>query len=102
MPVQTIEERTLAAQIEDAATVTEALAREYFGPAAYLRRGIHENPETGAEQPAFEVHYCFDDWETAFEHLECLHNAFMDAYVRMVAPGLRSRIALSPIPTDAD
>ena len=102
MAVQTVEERTLAERIDDAAIVTEALAREIFGDAAYLRRSTHENPETGEELPSLDVHYCFENWEEDFERLERLHNQFMDAYVRIVTPGLRSRIVLNPIPTDAD
>lgn len=102
MAIHTAEAQDLEARIAEAADATEALAREIFGDAAYLRRGIHSNPETGKELPAFEVHYCFDNWEEDFERLESLHNRFLEAYIGIVGPGLRSRIALKPIPTDGD
>lgn len=102
MALHAAEAQDIETRIAEAAEATEALAREIFGDAAYLRRGIHDNPETGEEQPAFEVHYCFDNWEEEFQRLDCLHNQFMDAWVRIVGPGLRSRIALIPIPSDAD
>jgi len=100
--VQTIEERTLAAQIDDAATVTEALAREFFGNAAYLRRGIEVDRETGKEEALFEVHYCFDDPENGFDRLVELHQAFTDAFVRAVSPEVLSNVVLTAVPIDDD
>lgn len=101
MAIRAAEAHDTETCIAEAADATEALAREIFGGGAYLRRGSHVNPETGEELPAFEVHYCFENWED-FERLESLHNQFLDAYLRIVGPGLRSRIALKPIPTDGD
>lgn len=102
MAVQAIEERTLAAQIDDAATVTEALAREFFGNAAYLRRDIEVDRETGKEEALFEVHYCFEDPENGFDRLVELHQEFTDAFVHALSPEVHSHIVLTAVPIDDD
>jgi len=102
MTIQAAEPQDLEARIADAAVATEALAQQIFGNAAYLRRGIHIDMETGDKDVAFEVHYCFPDPENDFDRLAALHEAFMHAYVRTISPGILSRIILKPIPVDAD
>lgn len=102
MAVQTIEERSLAERIDEAAGVTEALAREFFGPAAYVRRDIEVDRETGEEEARFEVHYCFPDPENGFDRLVELHQAFTDAFVRAIAPEVHSNMVLTAIPIDDD
>ncbi|HEU4557357.1 MAG TPA: hypothetical protein VFS20_05885 [Longimicrobium sp.] len=88
-------------KIEEAAVATEALARQYFGGAAYVRRGIHEERETGEERIVFEVHYCFPDPEDEFDRLAELHDAFMAAWVRAMSRDICSRVILYPIPCEA-
>src|SRR5215211_3977250 len=88
-------------KIEEASVATEALARRHFGDAAYLRRGVHEDRETGKERIVFEVHYCFPDPEDEFDRLAELHNAFMAAWVREMSRDICSRVILSPIPCEA-
>jgi hypothetical protein len=102
MAIHAAEAHDIEARITDEAAVIEALARQYFGDAAYLVRGIHVDMETGDEDVAFEVHYCFSDPENNFDRLAALHEAFMDAYVRTISPDVLSRTILKPIPSDAD
>ncbi len=100
MAIHTAEAQDVDIRIEDAAAATEALARKYFGDAAYLRRDIHVDRETGEEQTVFEVHYCIEDPENDFDRLVSLDQALMDAFVRSVTPDVLSRVILTAIPTD--
>ena len=102
LAIHAAETHTLEARLDEAAAVTEALARTYFGQAAYLRRCVHENRETGDEQAVFEVHYCFDDPDRDFERLATLHNAFTDAFVETTNPEILYRIVLKPVASDAE
>jgi hypothetical protein len=102
MAIQGLEESTLAEKIDDAAVVAEALAREFFGDAAYLRREIETDRETGKEDVRFEVHYCFDDPENGFDRLVELHQAFTRAFVRAVSSEVLSNVVLTAVPVDAD
>jgi len=69
MAIDATEAPTLAEKIDDAAIATEAIAREFFGPAAYPRRGGEVDRETGKREALFEVHYCFEDPEHGFDRL---------------------------------
>jgi hypothetical protein len=102
MATLTAEAQDIEAKIADAAIVTEALARQYFGDAAYLRRDVHEDRETGEEQVVFEVHDCFPDPENDFDRLAELHNAFFDSFVRATSRDILYRIVLNSIPSDVD
>ena len=102
MTVQATEVHEIEHRIEEAATATEALAREFFGDAAYWVRRSHEDRETGCEQVVFEIHYCFEDPESGFDRLSALHQAFTDAFVRMVTPEVQSLVILAAVPTDGD
>jgi len=102
MAIQSTEAPTLAATLDDAAIVTEALARALFGPAASLRRAIHENHETGEEQGVFEVHPCVPDPEAGFGRIAALHNTFMDAFAEATSPDILHRIIVKPVGSDAD
>lgn len=102
MAIQTAEAHDIDIRIDEAAAVTEALARQYFGDAAYLRRDIHVDHETGEEQIVFEVHYCFENPEKDFDRLVQLHRALTDAWVRSMTPELLTQIILMTVPTDAD
>ena len=102
MAIHAAEAYDIEAQIAQASITIEALARQIFGDAAYLVRGIHVDMETGDEDVAFEVHYCFPDPENDFDRRATLHEAFMDVYVRTITPDVLSRIILKPIPADAD
>lgn len=88
--------------IADVAVATEALARQFFGDAAYLVRRTHVDRETGDEKVVLEIHYCFEHPESEFDRLSALHQSFTDAFVRMVTPDVQSRVILAAIPTDAD
>jgi hypothetical protein len=101
MAIHTAEAHDIESRIADAAAVTESLARQYFGEAAYLRRDTHMDQETGDVDPVFEVHYCFDDPDN-FDRLTSLHEAFMSAFVHITSPDILARVILQPIPTDAD
>jgi len=102
MAIHTTEIHDLEAQVEEAASLTEALAREHFGSAAYLRRAVHEGRETGEERPISEVHCCFADWETNFDRLTTLHDRFMHACVRVLPREVLAHAILSSVPSDAD
>ena len=102
MAVHVAAAHDIETKIAEAAEATEALARRFFGDAAYLRRDVHENPETGEEQTIFEVHCCFPDPERDFDRLAELHDAFMSAFARAISPDILYRIAISPIPSDVD
>jgi hypothetical protein len=102
MSAQLSETQGMEAKIADAAATTEALARQYFGADAYLRRDVHENRETGDEQVVFEVHYCFPDPDDEFERLAALHDTFMSAFVGATSPDILYRIILKPIASDAN
>jgi hypothetical protein len=102
MAVHTAEAHDIESRIADAAAATESLARQYFGDAAYLSRRTQVDHETGDVDPVFEVHYCFDDPDKDFDRLASLHEAFMDAFVRITSPDILARVILKPIPTDAD
>ncbi|HYH83230.1 MAG TPA: hypothetical protein VEX86_25765 [Longimicrobium sp.] len=102
MATQAAEAQNIDAEIAAAAAATEALARQYFGDAAYLRLDTHEDHETGEEKTVFEVHYCFPDAENDFDRLVALHRAVMDAWVRSMTRDLLTQIIFMAIPTDAD
>jgi hypothetical protein len=102
MAIHAAEAQDIESQIAEAAVAVEALAREYFGDAAYLHRDVHVDRETGEEQAVFEVHYCFPDPENDFDRLASMHEAFVDAFVRAMTPELLSRVILMAVPTDAD
>jgi hypothetical protein len=102
MAIHAAEAHDIETRIDEAAEATEALARRFFGEAAYLRRGVHENRETGEEQIVFEVHYCFRDPEQDFDRLAAQHDAFMSAFARATSPDILYRIVISPIPSDVD
>ena len=104
MAIQTAEAEAhdIEAKIAEAAVATEALARQIFGDAAYLRRYVDENVETGGEQIVFEIHFCFPDPETDFDRLAALHDQFMNEFARTTSPDILYRIAISPVPSDAD
>ena len=101
MVIHAAEAHDIETQIAEAADATEALARQLFGPAAYLRRDVHNNRETGEDEIVFEVHYCFDDLEHEFDRLAALHEAFMYTFARTLSPDVLHRIVLKPIPSDA-
>ncbi|HEU4557355.1 MAG TPA: hypothetical protein VFS20_05875 [Longimicrobium sp.] len=104
MAIQTAEAEAhdIEAMIADAAAATEALAREFFGPAAYVRRDVHRNVETGEDQIVFEVHFCFPDSESDFERLVVLNREFMNAFATTTNPDILYRIVIAPVPSDAD
>jgi len=102
MAIQSLEARTLAEKIDDAAIATEALARGFFGSDAYLRRDIDVDRETGREEALFEVHYCFGDPENGFARLVELHQAFTRAFARAMTPDVLSNVVLTAVPVDAD
>jgi len=102
MAIHTAEAHDIDLRIDEAAAATEALARQYFGEAAYLRRDIHVDRETGEEKTVFEVHYCIENAEGDFDRLVLVHRAFTDAWVRSMTPELRTRIVLMAVPSDAD
>ena len=102
MAIHTAEAQDVESQIAEAAVAIEALAREYFGEAAYLHRDVHVDRETGEEQTVFEVHYCIEDPESDFDRYVSLDQAIMDAFVRSVTPEVLSRVILTAVPTDAD
>jgi hypothetical protein len=85
-------------EIDAAAVATEALAREIFGNAAYLRREVDAERETGEQYIVFEVHYCFADAENQFDLLSTLHNEFMDGFVRATSRDISYLIHLRLIP----
>lgn len=102
MVIHAAEAHDIESRIADAAATTESLARQYFGDAAYVRRSTQVDHETGDVDPMFEVHYCFGDPEGDFDRLASLHEAFMDAFVKVTAPDVLARVVLKAIPTDAD
>ena len=102
MALQTAEAPEIEAKIADAAVAIEALAQQIFGPAAYIRRSVQENRETGEDQVVLEVHYCFPNPESDFDQLAALHKTFMHAVVRSTGPGTLSHFVLKPVPSDAD
>ena len=104
MAIQTAEAEAhdIEAMIAEAAIATEALAKQIFGDAAYLRRYVDEDVETGGEQIVFEIHFCFPDAETDFDRLAALHDQFMNEFARTTSPEILYRIAISPVPNDAD
>jgi hypothetical protein len=73
-------------QLQDAAELTEEIARGIFGPAAYLRTLPHRDRETGDEGTMFEVHYGFERAEEDFERLVELHTAFTNAFSARLGP----------------
>ena len=102
MAIHAAEAHDIDTRIAEAAEATGALARQLFGPAAYVRRDTAVDRETGDEDTVFEVHYCFPDAENDFDRLVALHRAFTDAFVRVTSPDVLCRIVLRPMPTDAD
>ena len=102
MATQAAEARTIPEMIEDAAIVTEALAREVFGDAAYLRRRVEVDRESGKRETVFEVHYCYGEPETDFQRLVELHQAFTRSFVRAMTPEVLSNVVLTAVPVDAD
>jgi hypothetical protein len=102
MTLHAAEAQDIEAKIADTAIATEALARQIFGPAAYLRRYVGENVETGEEQIVFEIHFCFPDPENDFDRLAALHDRFMNQFARTTSPDVLFRIVISPVPSDAD
>lgn len=102
MAIHTAEAHDIETRIAEAAEATEALARRFFGPAAYVRRETDVDHETGEEEVVFEVHYCCENAEEDFDRLTALHMAFTDAFVRATAPDVLARVALDAVPTDAD
>ncbi|HET7233513.1 MAG TPA: hypothetical protein VFJ16_26110 [Longimicrobium sp.] len=101
MMIHAAEAHDIEARIAEAAEATEALARQFFGPAAYVCRDVHENRETGEEEIVFEVHYCFEDLEHEFDRLAALHEAFIYTFARTISPDVLCRVVLKPIPSDA-
>jgi hypothetical protein len=87
-------------EIDAAAVATEALAREIFGNAAYLRREVDAERETGEQYIVFEVHYCFADAENQFDLLATLNNEFMDGFVRATSRDISYLIHLRLIPVE--
>lgn len=102
MATQTAEAEDLEMKIVQAASATEALARQYFGHAAYLRRDTAIDRETGEEDIVFEVHFCYPDPYQDFERLSALNQEFTSAFVRSVDGDVLHRIILRPVPSDAD
>ncbi|HET7233511.1 MAG TPA: hypothetical protein VFJ16_26100 [Longimicrobium sp.] len=102
MMIHAAEAHDIETRIAEATEATEALARQFFGPAAYLRRDVHEDRETGEEKTVFEVHYCFPDPQSGFDRLAALHDAFMHAAVRAISRDVLPHIVLEGVPTDAD
>src|SRR5215218_10162531 len=102
MAIHAAEAHDIDDRIAEAAEATEALARQFFGPAAYLRRYTETDRETGDEEIIFEVHYCFPDPENDFDRLTELHMAFTDAFDRANGPEIISRVILDAVPNDAD
>jgi len=102
MAIHTAEAHDIDVRIDEAAAATEALARQYFGEAAYLRRDIHDDRETGEEKAVFEVHYCFRDPENDFGRLAALHNEFINVFARDTSPDVVGHVVLMAIPSDAD
>ncbi|HEU4453663.1 MAG TPA: hypothetical protein VFR81_11420, partial [Longimicrobium sp.] len=89
-------------RLQDAAELTEEIARGIFGPAAYLKRLPYRDRETGDEGTLFEVHYGFERAEEDFERLVELHTAFTNAFSARVGPEVLDLIVLAVVPKDAD
>jgi hypothetical protein len=87
-------------EIDAAAVATEALAREIFGAAAYLRRDVDTELETGERYVVFEVHYCFEDAEDRFDELAALHDRFFNAFVRTTRRDILYLIHLDSVPVE--
>lgn len=102
MAIQAAEAQDIDVKIADAAVATEALARQFFGDAAYVRMSVQENRETGDDQVVLEVHYCFPDPERDFDRLAALHQAFMHAFVRAMGSDVLGHFILKPVPSDGD
>lgn len=100
MVITTAEAHDVDSQLDEAAVATEALARRFFGDAAYLSRDLTEDPETGELETVFEVHCCFTDPEEKFECLVERYDAFMNAFVDMVSPQILARVVLVAVPGD--
>jgi hypothetical protein len=102
MAIQAAEAQDIEAKIADAAMATEALARRFFGPAAYLVIEGELDRETGDEEAVFEVHYGFEYPVDDFDRIAELHDAFTSAFVRAVPPEVLSRVVLDAIPCESD
>jgi hypothetical protein len=87
-------------EIDAAAVAIEALAREFFGNAAYVRRGEDVERETGEQYIVFEVHYCFVDAENQFDLLAALHDKFMNGFVRATSREISYLIHLRFTPVE--
>lgn len=102
MAIHAAEAHDIETRVAEAADVTEALARRFFGPAAYVRADTEIDRETGEEDIVFEVHFCSPDPWKDFERLSALNQEFTSAFVRAVDGDVLHRIVLKPVPTNAD